>query len=685
MRTWTLDTAFLIFLMVGLASAQTGVSLLVPPVKEWHEGGSSLILRFPVVLDAQDESASQVLTGEIQLCGGSLASHSETNPRVLIGLADDKNVVVELGMFGLTNRVPAQPESYLIAIETNGVLLTARDKTGLYYAAQTLRQLMRPVAGGIMLPVGVIRDWPEMSFRGLSVDMASGVVPTDEQMRHIIQTCSEYKLNVVSFYMEHAVSFKSTPLLAPKDAELSHESLRRLVSFAAEHHVTLLPQQQMFGHLHRLLTQELYADWGELPHQITLAAGKPEVYRWLENVADELTSDFPGTLFHAGGDETVDLGKGVNRQAALATNGVGRLWVEHMTRVADILRKHGRRTLFWGDIPMKNQAVIPMIPRDMIAATWTYNADDPFANYITPFRKAGLDVIVCPSVNNWSKPAPDFDVAITNTGRFVAEGRRQGALGMLNTVWFDDGESFFDVVWYPVLYSASAAWEGADVSRKKFDEGFDWAFYRVEGTDFAEAINKLGKIHALARKAGVGDAANEYVWVDPFSGRGVNLYKRLMPQAAGMRRLAEDALTMILQKRNQCRLHTGTLDYLEFAARRMDWLGMRVEFSSDMVDLYRDACEHVKDTHRVFYRLEYVSSIDGRAQDLRDTAGEMKRQYQALWCAVNRPYLLNSMVARYDRELLFWLDKAARLDEARAQYRRFHTLPEPSAIGLCEH
>jgi hypothetical protein len=293
-----------------------------------------------------------------------------------------------------------------------------------------------------------------------------------------------------------------------------------------------------------------------------------------------------------------------------------------------------------------------------------------------------LEVIVCPSVNNWSKPAPDFDVAVTNTGRFVAEGKRQGALGMLNTVWFDDGESLFDVVWYPVLYSAAAAWAGADVPRAQFDAAYDWAFYRLEGRAFADATAKLGQIHALSRKAGLEDAANGYLWLDPYSRHGAQIYSRLLPQAPQMRILAEQAATAVIENRSRCRLHTNTLDFLEFAARRMDWLGMKVEFCDEITAMYRDAREHITEAPRVFHDLEYIGGLDGHTVDLRDMAGERKRQYRSLWLASSQPYFLEGVSALYDRELIYWLDKGTRVEEARSQYRQHHTLPDPAAIGL---
>lgn len=681
------SAVFLLTLFCWTALATPGPSPL-PAVKERKDAGHQVVLPAPVSIatgsgNLADRFAVGILAEEIRMSGVAVdLGTAKRRPLILIGRPGQAAVDRALAAAGLASEaVPTRPESYLIHIDPNGVVVAARDEAGVYYGVQTLRQLLRPAPNGIELPAVDIRDWPEMAFRGLSVDLAQGAVPTEAQMRRIIETAAEYKLNVVSFYVQHLVAFRASPLLAPPDAELDGEAIRRLSEVAARNHVTLLPQQQTFGHLHHLLKHELYAELGEVPHGTTLTAGDPAVYRWIESAVSELSALFPGTLFHAGGDETWDLGKGANKDA-VARDGQAKLWADHMTRVAAILRQKGRRTLFWGDIALKAPDQIARLPKDMIAATWTYEPNERFADYITPFRKAGLDVVVCPSVNNWSKPVPDFDKAVTNIGRFVAEGQRQQAMGMLNTVWFDDGESLFDTVWYGVVYSAAASWEGADSSRESFDASFDWAFYRAPDGAISRAVRKLGEVHQAMRDAGFVDADDAHLWLDPYSERGSAVYARVGPQARRIRLLSEEALTEIVTARPRCRLHEDTLDSLEFGARRLDWFGMKVQFASRIQSLYRDAWENQQDTRRANYDLLNISDINGLVQDLRDETGEMKEQYRKLWLSANRPYLLNSMLGLFDRELLYWLDKATRMAEVRANYRKTHSLPDPIEAGL---
>jgi hypothetical protein len=156
----------------------------------------------------------------------------------------------------------------------------------------------------------------------------------------------------------------------------------------------------------------------------------------------------------------------------------------------------------------------------------------------------------------------------------------------------------------------------------------------------------------------------------------------VQPQARRIRLLSEEALTAIVESRPRCRLHAETLESLEFGARRMDWFGMKVQFAAQIQSLYRDAWENQQDTRRANYDLLNISDLNGLVEDLRDEAGEMKEQYRRLWLSVNRPYLLNGMLGLYDRELRYWLDRATRVAEIRANYRNTHTLPDPAAAGL---
>src|SRR5947208_12932113 len=98
----------------------------------------------------------------------------------------------------------------------------------------------------------------------------------------------------------------------------------------------------------------------------------------------------------------------------------------------------------------------------------TRRSSDLFDRQIKPFRDAGLDVMVCPGVNNWNRIFPNLDLAIPNIRVFTRDGQKLGAIGQFNTTWDDYGDALFGMAWYPIVYGAAAAWQQGDSDPEKF-------------------------------------------------------------------------------------------------------------------------------------------------------------------------------------------------------------------------
>jgi hypothetical protein len=60
----------------------------------------------------------------------------------------------------------------------------------------------------------------------------------------------------------------------------------------------------------------------------------------------------------------------------------------------------------------------------------------------------------------------------------------------------------------------------------------------------------------------------------------------------------------------------------------------------------------------------------------------LKENYRKLWLAENRPYWLDSVLARYDQAALNWLNKSRALAEAVRVYNWTSILPDPDEFGL---
>src|SRR6266478_5532765 len=180
-------------------------------------------------------------------------------------------------------------QGYVIRVTGSGVLVAGRTAQGLFYGVQTLRQLLRPddsQGKTLAIPALVIRDWPSMEWRGVSDDVSRGPVPTLDYLKMQIRTLAEYKINLVGFNMEHVFDFQTQPLVSPKEAApkevgrkkaaLTPAEIKELVEYAGKYYITLLPEQQAFGHLHQFLKDEIYSDLAETPHGHVLTPTNPK-------------------------------------------------------------------------------------------------------------------------------------------------------------------------------------------------------------------------------------------------------------------------------------------------------------------------------------------------------------------------------------------------------------------------
>ena len=667
----------LVALSVAASLAWSENYKLVPAPRSLARGEGWLELRSPVriwVANPEDRPAAESIIEELKQTHrreGVISGAEGSIIRLL--RAGDPATDREIQSLGLDRRALEHDEGYLLHSSPAGVVVAARTAAGVFYGAQTLRQLIGPDG---RVPAVSIADWPALRYRGLSVDVSRGPIPNDEQLRRLIRIAAEFKLNMLSLYMEHVFPYRHAPLVAPEGGEFTPEQIRQLSDYARRYHIELVPQQQTFGHLHHMLKFERYAGLAEVPHGSVITPAVEETYRWIRQAAEQLAAAFPGTFLHIGSDETWELGQGRSRPEAERI-GTGRLYVRHLQRVAEMLRPLGRRLMFWGDIALRHAELIPELPRDLVAMTWVYDPRDDFSEYIEPFRKAGFAFFVCPGLNNWNRVFPNVSNALANIAAFVRDGKRAGALGMFNTHWADDGEALLSPNWYGILYSAAAAWQPQAPTPEEFHAAFDWAFYRSPQPVFAGIIRRLDDVHGILRSTGVGDGTTRLFWLDPFAPAGAALTARMAPAASAIRLAAEEALVQLEAHQAKAQRHADTLLALRLAAKRFDYLGMKVQFARRIGEIYREAL--AARAPRGFGR---INSTNGMLQDLRDYATELRDLQRRAWLAENRPYWLDNVLVRYDDEALLWTRRIRLFTDAVQQYNLWQRLPPPEELGL---
>lgn len=664
----------LIVICAHVAHAQDRISIIPQPRQVTANGETFRLERAHIVLadprSAEDRFAANDFGREFSL----KVRGGRDRKAILIGLLSSPVIQKALKVTAPAN---LNEEGYVLHATANGVVVAGGSAAGTFYGLQTLKQLVRGEGRTAFIQGVHIVDWPAMRWRGVSDDISRGPVPTVDYIKRQLRTFAAYKLNMHSFYMEHAFSSASHPLIGPEGGSLTPAEIRELVAYAKSYHIELVPEQQTFGHLHKALKLEKYNPLAEVPYGDVLSPQHEGSYKLIADWYRELNELFPSQFFHIGADETFELGQGQSREAA-RTRGVGAVYFEHLNRVRELLKPYNRKLIFWGDIALNHPELIGNIPKDLIVANWDYTPRDNFATRIDPFKNAGLQQMVCPGVWGWNQIFPNVDASSKNIINFVRDGQAAGAIGMLNTTWDDDGETLFEMGWYGIVLGAAASWQAGIVDQNKFDSDFDWAFFRSEGDEFVKAIHALGSVNATLEIR----TSNDLFWRDPFTTAFQRDARANAEKIRQMRLQVETALESLMRHRQNARRNASMVSAMIFAAQRFDHLGRRAQTVEKLSREYWEAYLNLGDRVRVRRLRRYYSPIYNQLREMTEELSVLREEYRKQWLAENRPYWLDSVLARYDNAMSMWLSKSRALDEAVRNYEATSILPNPEEFGL---
>jgi hexosaminidase len=683
---------------------------ILPAPKEVRMSEGRMVIKPSTTIligNAEDRTAAETLQKEIhdrtgfKLAIDLVTAAPKTTGHISLGRLTDRGLRSYLESQGVKVDELGD-QGYVIRVTDSGVLVAGRTAQGLFYGVQTLRQLLREHRGTdanavvlasragvpapheqLAIPSLTIRDWPSMEWRGVSDDISRGPIPTLDYLKMQIRTLAEYKINLLGFNLENVFDFRTQPLVPAKEAALTPAEIKELVEYASKYYITLLPEQQAFGHLHQFLKYEVYSDLAETPHGHVLTPTNPKTYDFIRQIYGEVVPLFPGPFFHIGADETFELGLGQTKALA-AQQGIGRVYLEHLQKVFEIMQPYHKQLMFWGDIAVKYPELLPILPKDMIAVPWEYNPKPSYENIITPYTNAGLRVVVAPGAGNWGAIWPDLDGAFVNIRNFVRDGQKHQAIGALNTTWNDDGESLVDMTWPALVFGAVASWQPGESNIDDFKNSYDWAFYRNNDDDrtFAEVIENLDRPNTLLGGLKLDNASNELFWADPFSESGANLAAKAMPAAHDLRMSAEHAAESLLRNRDKAHLHAETLDDMLLAAWHLDALGLKIQFTSEISRYYWDAYQNQTDKTRAQNDLDEIVDINGRLESLRDAITQLRKMYAEGWARENHPYWLDNVLIRYDNLASEVQAKIVAVQAAQHQYWTTKTLPAPEQLGF---
>jgi hypothetical protein len=121
---------------------------------------------------------------------------------------------------------------------------------------------------------------------------------------------------------------------------------------------------------------------------------------------------------------------------------------------------------------------------------------------------------------------------------------------------------------------------------------------------------------------------------------------------------------------------------MKFAAQRFDHLGRRYQMVQKFSDEYWNAYLNLGDRAKARKLRSYHGAIYNNNREMAEELAILKEGYRRQWLAENRPYWLESVLARYDQMISIWLAKSRAMDEAMRKYQATSTLPDPEEFGM---
>ncbi len=282
---------------------------------------------FPEGNDAMARNAAFLSEYVAQMTG--LQLQTEAAATVDAGAANG-HIALTLGLD------PEKPEAYRLTVGKEGVTIVGGSEAGVFYGIQTLRKALPVVPGSVLLPAVEVNDWPRFGYRGAHLDVSRHFIGVDS-VKRFIDMLALHNMNRFHWHLTDdqgwRIEIKSRPELTTvgskrKATVIGHNSgrydsvpyggfytqdqAREVVAYAAERHITVIPEIDLPGHMLAALTAypelgctggpyEVWGQWGVA--EDVLCAGNDATLKFIDEVLGEVVDLFPSEYIHVGGDE----------------------------------------------------------------------------------------------------------------------------------------------------------------------------------------------------------------------------------------------------------------------------------------------------------------------------------------------------------------------------------------------
>lgn len=284
---------------------------------------------------------------------------------------------------------------YQIIVNEDNIKIIGSNASSVFHGIQTLRKSLPFDAKGenVGMPAAVITDYPRFGHRGMMLDVCRHIFTLDS-IKQFIDVMALHNMNKFHLHLTEdqgwRMEIKKYPELTQVGAWRSgtkigktetydsiryggyytQEELRELVQYAADRHITIIPEVDLPGHqLAALATYpelgctggpyEVWRQWGV--SEDVICAGNEDAMTFLEDVLLEVMDVFPSEYIHIGGDECPKTRweQCPKCQAKIKELGfkdddkfTAEAYLQSyvMTRMEKFIEDHGRKVIGWDEV-----------------------------------------------------------------------------------------------------------------------------------------------------------------------------------------------------------------------------------------------------------------------------------------------------------------------------------------------
>ncbi len=391
-----------------------------------------------------------------------------------------------------SDRKSIAEQAYALRIGPSGIELTANAPAGLFYAVQTLVQLLRVRDGSMRLPVGKIVDWPDLAQRHIYWDDAHHLDRLPD-LKRAIRQAAFFKINGFAIKLEGHFQFKSAPA-AVEPYAMTPTEYQELTDYALRQHVQLIPFLDGPAHLAFLLKHPEYARFRSFPDSnYELCATNPDAVKLLSGMFQELVDANRGGRFvYLSTDEPYYIGLADNDQcrekpAADHAGSVGRLLAKFISDVAGPLHAQGRTVIFWGEYPLKPGDIDALPP-------YLVNGEVYGPSFDPVFRRRGIRQMIYTATQGEERMFPEYfgvpaarllhppasqSDRLADGFREISFNSARGSADLIGTVvaaWADAG-LHTETFWLGYATVTAAGWHPGTPQRQEAAAAFYHSFY----------------------------------------------------------------------------------------------------------------------------------------------------------------------------------------------------------------